>query len=268
MIYQLGVPRAATVSEVVSGNKQRFQRCRNGWIQGIIERIQTMPVPTVVSGEDLVLWRQLQDSYKDKVSACQTWDQIRVKKKTVDWTSLVLFAQSVPRFAFTICLAIKDQLSTGSRSRRWGCIQPCMFCGEPDESWDHLFFACPYTSTVWTDLIGSSLGLSPNPDWSITLSRLKRTHLDVLDSILLRMAFQTIIYYLWHKRNVGRHNQVYHLMAYLVRSLTKQSGTVQLPFVTTTSRGSHQYYNISSEPGNISFAFDISSPLFFGLSSL
>ncbi|CAG7876532.1 unnamed protein product [Brassica rapa] len=46
------------------------------------------------------------------------------------WSPLIWFQQGVPRFAFITWLA-------------WGQAQYYLYCGEPDETRDHLFFACP-----------------------------------------------------------------------------------------------------------------------------
>lgn len=46
----------------------------------------------------------------------------------------------------------------------WGGLQACLFCGESDETRDHLFFACPYIYTVWLDISGDLLDRKPGLD--------------------------------------------------------------------------------------------------------
>ncbi|XP_033133953.1 uncharacterized protein LOC117127510 [Brassica rapa] len=70
---------------------------------------------------------------------------------------------------------------------QWGVVQSCLFCGELSESRDHLFFACPYTFTVWLAVVGDLLVVDADPDWETTL------------------VFQTAIYYIWKERNDMRH---------------------------------------------------------------
>ncbi|CAN7054539.1 unnamed protein product, partial [Brassica oleracea var. botrytis] len=79
----------------------------------------------------------------------------------------------------------KDRLSTGIRMREWGMEQGCVYCGEKDETRNHLFFACPYTFTVWKNVAEK-----------------------LLDTILLRLVFQTAVYVLWKERNSKRHGGV------------------------------------------------------------
>ncbi|WZZ61112.1 hypothetical protein YC2023_061219 [Brassica napus] len=69
-------------------------------------------------------------------------------------------------------LAFRDRLSTGDRMRSWGIEQCCMFCGEKNETRDHLFFACSYSFTVWTNTAGRLLGGAITPDRTDTVASL------------------------------------------------------------------------------------------------
>lgn len=87
-----------------------------------------------------------------------------------------------------------------------GETQFCLYCGEPDETRDHIFFACPFTFTLWLRIIGNLFGTDPDPDWNTTLMRLSTGAFDTLSFILLRLALQTNIYYIWREHNDMRHN--------------------------------------------------------------
>lgn len=91
---------------------------------------------------------------------------IRHRRATVSWSQLVWFAQGVPRYAFITWLAIKDMLSTWVRMRASGRVQGFPFCGEPEETREHLFLACPYTYGLWLQVIGSLLQPASTPDWN------------------------------------------------------------------------------------------------------
>lgn len=85
--------------------------------------------------------------------------------------------------------------------RVWGITQGCPFCGEPEESRDHLFFGCPYTYGLWLQVSGSLLRPAPSPDWAEILARILSAGHDRLASILLRLALQVTVYYVWRERN-------------------------------------------------------------------
>lgn len=89
--------------------------------------------------------------------------------------------------------------------RQWGFEQSCLFCGERNESRDHLFFACLYTYTVWLDLAGKLLGPYATPDWEMTLTFLITSSQHDMDSILRCLLFQTCVYHIWRERNSRRH---------------------------------------------------------------
>lgn len=99
----------------------------------------------------------------------------------------------------------KNRIITGDRMRQWKITQGCVFCGKRNETRDHLFFACPYTYTVWTNLADKLFGCFITPDWNDTVRSLLQTTHSQIDNILLRMLFQTALHALWRERNSRRY---------------------------------------------------------------
>lgn len=89
--------------------------------------------------------------------------------------------------------------------RTWGITQGCTLCGEVNETRDHLFFACPYSFTVWIDIAGKLMGAAITPDWEDTIASLLQPVHSRIDSVLRRMVFQTVLYAIWRERNSRRH---------------------------------------------------------------
>ncbi|XP_013608000.1 PREDICTED: uncharacterized protein LOC106314717 [Brassica oleracea var. oleracea] len=187
----------------------------------MIATITLIPAPVDTEGDDRYVWRHGEDKYKPCFSSVKTWEQIRMQHPTVAWSKIVWFPHAIPRFSFITWLTLKDRLSTGARSRAWGCIQACLLCGEPDETRDHLFFACPYYFTVWIDLVGYLLGSHVNPNWSITIASLLSSRRKEIDTCLLKLTFQTTIYSLWRERNSRRHQGHPQSAAHMVRIINK-----------------------------------------------
>ncbi|XP_013589100.1 uncharacterized protein LOC106378395 [Brassica napus] len=104
------------------------------------------------------------------------------------------------RFVHDIRLYHGARLSTGDRMHAWGQVKGCLFCGEPNETTDHLFFASPYTYTLWLEAVGTLLGRSPDPDWEETLAHLATHGFERLTYLLLRLVFQTTFYIIWRER--------------------------------------------------------------------
>ncbi|CAL9223554.1 unnamed protein product, partial [Arabidopsis halleri] len=116
-----------------------------------------------------------QGEYKRGFSSKSTWDLIRESSPLVPWSKIVWFRQAVPRYSFVTWLAIRDRLSTGQRMRIWGQTQA--------------FLSSPI------------LRRHTNPDWSLTLQAIIRKTSPVNDAALLRLLFQTVIYFVWRERN-------------------------------------------------------------------
>lgn len=145
------------------------------------------------------------------------------------------FLQAIPRHSFIVWLAAQDRLSTGVRMKNWGITQTCVFCGERNKFRDHLFFACPYTYTVWSALVATLMGTSITPDWIVTV--MMRPFRINMDSILVRLAFQVTVYLLWKERNSRRHQGVWQSTNSMIRSIDK---TIRNRIVSLHYRGDHK----------------------------
>ncbi|KAL0724291.1 hypothetical protein Bca4012_038890 [Brassica carinata] len=108
----------------------------------------------------------------------------------------------------------------GDRTQAWGEIQQCRLCGEPQETRDHLFFACPYSYTVWTETTGSLLP-RPSPDWSFTVTMLMSRRRSASVTCLLRLSFQAVVHSIWHERNSRKHNSNFRTAPQLTRMIDK-----------------------------------------------
>ena len=203
----LGISRHAKVSDATRGNTWNIRGRGSRRYGNIYGQILAADPPSSGTGRDRVQWKHGEDDYRTTFSAARTWDQLRERRSNVDWCKVVWFAQGVPRFSFITWLSIRNRLSTGDRMRTWGIIQVCGFCGERNETRDHLFFACPYSYTIWESLARPLVGRNINPDWEWTVNRLRTMGGKTLDSILARMLFQTTVYYVWKERNSRRHQQ-------------------------------------------------------------
>ncbi|CDY67836.1 BnaUnng02580D [Brassica napus] len=196
---KLGIAREAKISEVLRDGVWRFRNCRDQRIREVIQVVSSFPLTLTVLEPDGVLWKCGEDEYKEKFISSDTWHLLRGRKEEVRWSKLVWFPQGVPRYGFIPWLAIRGRLATGHRTRQWGQMQCCVYCGEPDETRDHLFFACPYTFTLWLNVVGNLFGPDRDPDWEITLQRMLGGTYEHLTYILLRLVWQTTIYFIWRE---------------------------------------------------------------------
>ncbi|KAG2281842.1 hypothetical protein Bca52824_053062 [Brassica carinata] len=202
---KLGVTRTALICDVRNETGWAFRRCRDGQMRELINLVETHRMEENTHLQDVVLWRKNETEFCKHFSTAKTWHRIRTHGPSKEWSKVIWFMFGVPRFAFITWLAIRNMLSTGERMRSWGQVQGCIFCGEPNETRDHLFFACPYTYTLWIEVVGTLLGRPPDPDWKNTLQHLITHGFGELEYILVRLVFQTTVYMIWRERNDRRH---------------------------------------------------------------
>ncbi|KAG5380286.1 hypothetical protein IGI04_028128 [Brassica rapa subsp. trilocularis] len=70
-------------------------------------------------------------------------------------------------------------------------------------------------------LAGSLCGRRINPDWSLTLQFVTNNNLQLMDKILLKMVFQTCVYYMWKERNERRHQRGFRTVDQAIRIVDK-----------------------------------------------
>ncbi|XP_060200123.1 uncharacterized protein LOC132628355 [Lycium barbarum] len=123
----------------------------------------------------------------------------------VHWRRLVCNNLGAPKWTFILYLAISRRLLTTDRLGKWGMIedQKCPLYDDANETTDHLFFGCSYSTDVWKSLLiwqGISRSLmewNEEIDWAVTNARGRAA-----GSILCRMILACGVYCIWAERNL------------------------------------------------------------------
>ena len=157
---------------------------------------------------DLVDWNEGVASwnfprYKYKVTI--VWRAIWPKMDKVFWYKLVWTTLVVPKHAFITWLAILNRLPTKDRLKSWGMDVNGTFvlCKNEEETRDHLFFGCNFSRQIWKKVLqicGYSRETSSwtgELQWAIQMLKGKS-----LNSTILRLAWNLVIYFTWRERNV------------------------------------------------------------------
>lgn len=124
----------------------------------------------------------------------------------VDWYRGLQFTHHTSKYAFFTWLAILNRLTTGDRMLTWNTsVNPsCVFCNQL-ETRNHLFFSCPYTSAVWTQLMSGLLGSRFTIIWEDIMALTIDNSQDMITTFLTRYGFQVSLHSLWRERNDRRH---------------------------------------------------------------
>jgi len=89
------------------------------------------------------------------------------------WYKGVWFPYSTPKYSFILWLAIHNRLSTGDRIKTWNSGQQvaCNFCNDAEETRNHLFFSCRYSSEVWENLAQRLLSTDYSSHWNHLIAK-------------------------------------------------------------------------------------------------
>ena len=106
----------------------------------------------------------------------------------------------MPRHAFILWLAIMAKLKTRDKLR---IIPPdflCVFCRQEEQTRNHLFFACHWTSLLWGTI---KTWLRITRSMSTLNSDLKglTTRKQALEARMKRVSLGIVVYLIWEEKN-------------------------------------------------------------------
>ncbi|XP_060210710.1 uncharacterized protein LOC132637672 [Lycium barbarum] len=121
----------------------------------------------------------------------------------VPWRKMICNNYGLPKWIFTFRVAAMGRLYTIDRLAKWGItnVLDCPLCNSALESIRHLFFTCPFSSYVWTQLLVWQ-GISRTPqNWDVQLIWISRNTKKSVEAKIFRMVASGCIYHVWKERN-------------------------------------------------------------------
>ena len=83
----------------------------------------------------------------------------------------------------------------------------CVFCNDPIESRDHLFFVCKFSEEVWKGLTQKLLATRYTNQWDQIIQLVIDQNRDKTELYIVRYVFQATLYAIWRERNQRRHGE-------------------------------------------------------------
>lgn len=169
--------------------------------------LTTLQLPSLSDDEDCFSWVINEVIYAE-YSSSKTWDAIRPREVTKDWSGLVWFKGCVPKHAFNMWISHLNRLSMRVRLDSWGMniSTVCCLCSRGDETRDHIFLNRVYTLDVWR-LVMARLNNTHHltMTWSELMSWIRRGS-SQSPSLLRIIATQAMVFHIWKQRNNVLHN--------------------------------------------------------------
>lgn len=167
--------------------------------------IQCLHVQGLKQNDNIRLWKNKGETYKENFSSKDTWELMRIHNAEFDWYNGFDFVIT-PKYSFTAWVAIKNRLPTGDRMLRWnaGSAITCTLFPEPNETRNHLFYKCIYSEEIWKNLTHKLLDPQFTSEWDEIIGCLTYQNRGKVQRSLLQYVFQATLFAIWSDRNRRR----------------------------------------------------------------
>ncbi|XP_074288871.1 uncharacterized protein LOC141614018 [Silene latifolia] len=132
------------------------------------------------------------------------YELFRPKATPVTWGRTLHDPAIIPKHAVIGAMAVTNKLPTvdNIKSRGMCMANRCVLCMAAEETMHHLFFNCPYSKLVWTEVCTKLCSLLPPCTLVHLLQWLReRNRGRARDKVRRSIAFACAIYEVWKKRN-------------------------------------------------------------------
>ncbi|XP_018435276.1 uncharacterized protein LOC108807488 [Raphanus sativus] len=179
-------------------------------------------------------------------STGEVYTYLRGSIDEVDWAEVVWNSYGIPRHSFHTWLMLLDRCPTRDRMLRWGlAVSPlCLLCNNAPESRNHLYFECNFAFELW-GMSARRCGIAPSRTWTDTVDQLRslpsarssRPH-----KLLLLLAWQSTLYWLWIERNARLHSNVFRSTDSIFKTIDLQIRNRTQSFRVTNPKLSSQLF--------------------------
>ncbi|XP_010696572.1 uncharacterized protein LOC104909082 [Beta vulgaris subsp. vulgaris] len=139
-----------------------------------------------------------------KFSIKKAYKLIQGEMQKVQWRRIICNNRASPKSKFIVWLAVQNRLPTTDRISRWNveCQLQCRLCDTQNESIQHLFFECSFSTEVWNGLL-QKMGFNRTAGSFDVESRIVclKAHSKSLKSRVYVMMFSEAVHTIWCQRN-------------------------------------------------------------------
>ncbi|XP_013705347.1 uncharacterized protein LOC106409230 [Brassica napus] len=198
----MGIPSSATLHDMFVRDRWNIRPARSDrqvQIQAILSSVTLSQLPDeyewTIEGK---VWLKYQTGTIYKL--------LKNHAQTVPWKGAIWNSGGVPRHSFHAWLVTLNRLPTRDRLLSWGLAVPatCLLCNQGDESRDHLFFSCTFSSELWIHHARRT-ETTPSTGWNDSLNHMQSLPGPPWRRKLQLIVWQAVIYSIWQERNARLH---------------------------------------------------------------
>nr|GEW98674.1 retrovirus-related Pol polyprotein from transposon TNT 1-94 [Tanacetum cinerariifolium] len=264
-----GLGIVPTIKEPISMYCDNTRAIATGKDDGVTKALRQIQIPQLDEEiSDKALW-VTKTGQMTEYSTKSVWRDMECDNPKVIWRHLIWFAQCIPRHSFVLWMAIQNRLMTQDRVAVWKPNEPmkCVLCDQFPDSHDHLFFACSYSSLVWNEML-KTLSKRIISDWNNTvegISKMKANN--SIDSIVSRLVFGVVVYFIWQERNTRMYKQIKRNEESLVQTIKETVRLRMMSFIVKESKAVRRMEEIwNVKVAKVSKVVDIGAKKEWGLS--
>ncbi|XP_056687940.1 uncharacterized protein [Spinacia oleracea] len=178
-------------------------------------------------------------------SVKQVYEKIAGTKRRVHWDKVVWNRLTNPKHRFIGWLAMQSRLQTTSKLARIGVSQTahCLICSQGDETHQHLFFQCVYSSECLRT-VKTWLGVSATSN-SLTnlVSQVGHSRCSKFKKQVCYAAIVAAVYLIWHCRNTSYCESCVPTVTHTVSKLKQVvRGRIQIVMPKSISRRDSEWF--------------------------
>ncbi|KAJ6737816.1 hypothetical protein OIU85_019837 [Salix viminalis] len=151
--------------------------------------------------EDEVLWSATPSG---KFTIASAWDMLRERRPVTNIHSILWHPLHIPRHSFILWLAAQCRLRTMDKMDYLHLEDTrCKLCNHEEESHEHLFFQCRFSSQVWRRITGHAKIFWPPLAWGslIDWTANKYHNNKLVHQMIGPLLLAAAVYHLWQERN-------------------------------------------------------------------
>ena len=148
-VHASQLPRNARVASIINNGTWVWPHANSTYMLALMQSILENMVPNI-SSKDQVRWKPSVSGY---FSTSTAWQAFRSPAPKVTWHKLIWFLAAIPKAGFILWLAIRGRLGTQDRFHIHPLNLSCLLCDGQVEDHDHLFFNCPFSWAIWSEIL-------------------------------------------------------------------------------------------------------------------
>lgn len=144
---QTGIPLSTTVAELWRNDSWTFQSARSNRMEELLTHLTTINLSDTPSFPQLIVNGRQQRSF----SSSLIYQSLQEPLPNVPWYRLIWIKKGIPKHKSLAWLMLLNRCPTRDRLLSWNLqTDPsCLLCNQVNESRDHIYFTCSFSSDVW-----------------------------------------------------------------------------------------------------------------------